>query len=98
MDDHNPHIGVLTLDCFIPAAQSLKEKRMVLKSLKDRVRNKFNVSIAELDGEDKWQTATLGIAMVGNDRRYMDSCLQNILSYIESVDHLQISDHSMTFL
>ena len=97
MDDLTHHIGVLTIDLFIPSAQSLKGKRMVLKSLKDRVRNKFNVSIAELDGEDKWQTATVGISMIGNDRRYMDSCLQNIVSYVESFGQLEISDHSLTF-
>ena len=97
MNDPTHHIGILAIDVFMPSAQSLKEKRMILKSLKDRVRNKFNVSIAELDGEDKWQTATVGISMIGNDRRYMDSCLQNIVSYVESFGQLEISDHSVTF-
>ncbi len=96
--DQTRHIGILLVLLHIPAAQSLKDKRMVLKSLKDRVRLKFNVSIAELDREDKWQLATCGISMIGNDRRYIDRCLQNILSFIESADGAQVSDHRIEFL
>lgn len=95
--DHTRHIGILVMSLYIPSAQSLKDKRMVLKSLKDRIRNQFNVSIAELDQEDKWQTATCGVSMIGNDQRYLDSCLQNILSFIESVDGVQISDQQIEF-
>ena len=61
----------------------MKEKRYVLKSLKDKVRNKFNVSVAELGGQDKWQTATLGFAMINNDNRHVDRCLSNILYFVE---------------
>lgn len=92
------HIGILLVSLYIPGAQSLKERRMVLKSLKDKVRLKFNVSIAELDQDDKWQLATCGISMIGNDQRYIDSCLQNILSYIESMNGAEISDHQIEFL
>ena len=98
MNDFTQHIVVLLVDLYIPSAQSLKERRMVLKSLKDKIRTKFNVSIAQLDTQDKWQTATLGIAMIGNDNRYLDSCMQNILSLIEHSNHVEISDHRMTFL
>ena len=96
--DPTRHIAVLLVNIYIPSAQSLKDKRMVLKSLKDRVRGKFNVSIAELDREDKWQMATCGMTMIGNDQRYLDSCLQNILSYIDSMDGFEISDHQIEFL
>ena len=97
INDHTRHIAVLTVNLYIPSAQSLKDKRMVLKSLKDKVRSKFNVSIAELYCEDKWQVATCGLSMIGNDQRYLDSCLQNILSYIESMDGFEISDHQLEF-
>ena len=97
IDDLTRHIAVLLVRLYIPSSQSLKEKRMVLKSLKDKIRLKFNVSISELDQEDKWQVATCGITMIGNDQRYLDSCLQNILSYIESMGALEISDHSIEF-
>ena len=71
---------------------------MVLKSLKDRVRNQFNVSVCELDGQDKWQIATLGIAMIGNDKRHIDSCLQNILQLLEHQSDAQICDHQIEFI
>ena len=61
-------VGVLRLTLFLPENHSLKGKRQVLRSIKDRVRNKFNVSIAESDGHDMWQRAELGICQVGNDR------------------------------
>jgi len=97
MMDVTSHIGVLYVDLFIGDAQSLKDKRMVIKGLKDRIRNQFNVSIGELDGEDKWQTATLGVAMISNDRRYIDGILQNVLNFIERDHSVQISDHRLEF-
>ena len=75
MNGSTTHIGLLYVDLFIPDAQSLKDKRQALKSLKDKVRNQFNVSVAELDGQDKWQVATLGFVMLGNDNRYIDGNL-----------------------
>ena len=98
LSDQTRHIGVLMINFFIPSAQSLKNKRMVLKSLKDKVRLKFNVSIAELDQDDKWQAATCGVSMIGNDQRYLDSCLQNILTYIESMNAVEITDQEIEFL
>ncbi len=97
MIDATPHIGVLCLNVFIPAAQSLKEKRMVLKSLKDRVRNQFNVSVAQLDGQDKWQTATLGFVMIGNDKVYIDTTLQNVLSLVDSYRALEVCESRLEF-
>lgn len=98
MKDCLTHIGILYVDLHIPSAQSLKDKRMVLKSIKDRVRNKFNVSISELDGQDKWQVATLGFAMIGNDQQYIDSCLQNILQFMEHHREMEICDHQVEFV
>lgn len=98
MRECTQHFGILYIDIFMPAAQSLKDKRMVLKSLKDRVRNQFNVSVAELDTEDKWQTATLAFAMIGNDNRYIDSTLQNLLSFVEGHNGLEICEHQIEFI
>ena len=97
IEDYTQHLGVLSVAVHIPAAQSLKEKRSVLKSLKDQVRKKFNVSVAELDGQDKWQVATLGFAMINSDNRYLDSCLSNILSFVEGFGRLDVCDHSVEF-
>jgi uncharacterized protein len=97
IEDFTQHIAILSVSLHIPAAQSLKQKRMVLKSLKDRTRSKFNVSIAELGGQEKWQRAIMGFAMIGNDNRYVNSCMENILSFIEKFDNLEVCDHQIEF-
>ena len=98
MIEVTPHIGLLHVDLFIGEAQSLKQKRMVLRRLKDKVRNKFNVSVAELGGQDKWQVATLAFAMIGKDQRYINKILENILSLIERYRAAEITDHQIEFL
>jgi uncharacterized protein len=90
-------IASLLVHVHIPDSQSLKDKRMVLRSLKDKVRAKFNVSVSELDGENKWQTAALGFAFVGNDRRHLESCLQSVLSFIETFPEIQICNSQVEF-
>lgn len=97
IQDHTQHLGVLSVSIHIPAAQSLKGKRSVLKSLKDKVRRKFNVSVAELDGQDKWQVATLGFAMISSDHRHIDSCLQNILSSLDHFGGFVVCDSQIEF-
>ncbi len=91
------HIGVLKVAIHIPGAQSLKDKRMIVKSIKDKVRSQFNVSVAEVDGQDKWQTATIAFAMVSNDNRYIDSCLQNILSLVRSKGGCEVCETEMEY-
>ena len=83
MEEHAGHVGILLVSLHIPQAQSLKDKRMVLRSIKDKVRVHYNVSVAELDGQDKWQTATLGFAAISHDRRYLEGQLNDILTAIE---------------
>ncbi len=92
------HIGVLLVQLYIPSAQSLKDKRMILKSLKDRGVQKFHVSFAELDDLDKWQSAVYGLTLIGNDNRSLDQCLQSIVSFIQSFRDLEISDYQISFL
>ena len=60
-------IGLLTLEIHIPEAHSLKDKRQVLRSLKDRLRGKFNVAVAELEDQDTWQRSLVGIVSLSND-------------------------------
>ena len=92
------HIGILYVRIFIPHAQSLKDKRSVLKSLKDRVRDRFNVSIAEVGDLDKWQLSTLAAVSVGNDRREIDPVLQHIVSFIGSNPPVEITEHEIHFI
>lgn len=88
--DCHYQIGLVSAAVHIPDAQSLKQKRHVLRALKDRVRQKFNVSMAEVDGQDKWQVATLVFAMVGQDHRYMESTLNHLVSYLEAFPGMEI--------
>jgi len=76
-------IGVCTLELYLPDNHSLKGKRQVVNSLKGKLKNRFNISIAEIDHLDVWQRAALGIAIVSNDRRHVDSELSKILNFIE---------------
>ena len=77
-------VGICTVHLSIPAAQSLKEKRGVVKSLIARVRNEFNVSIAEVDANDYCQSAILGVACVSNRKGRVESVLMAIVRMIEN--------------
>lgn len=77
-------IGVLRVYFMILDAHSLKEKRMVLRSLKDRLLNTFNVSVAEIGSNDKWQVGELGIAAVGNQARFVSEVMEKVKNYIQA--------------
>ncbi|CAG0944901.1 hypothetical protein ANRL1_02012 [Anaerolineae bacterium] len=76
-------VGVCTLELEIPASHSLKDKRHVVKSLIARVRQSFNVSIAEVDSLDAWQAATIGIVCVSSDTAYAQGLLEKAIDFIE---------------
>jgi len=76
-------IGILQIELHLPAAQSLKEKRHVLKSLKDRLQAQFNLSVAEVGFLDKWQRAELAIVMVSADKNYLESQFNHIKRFID---------------
>jgi hypothetical protein len=78
-------IGVCRLDLLIHESQSLKEKRRIVKQIIDRVKHRFNVSIAEVGNNDLWQSAQLGLCLVSNDRRFTNSSLDTILDFIETI-------------
>ena len=71
-------IACLTIELRIEAAQSLKDKRQVLRSLKDRLRASFNVSVAELDPSRLWNQATIGVVAISHSRDYLDGLLKNV--------------------
>jgi uncharacterized protein YlxP (DUF503 family) len=83
-------VGVCTVELFIPDGQSLKSKRQVLSSLKDKLRDKFNVSVAEVDEQDLWQKAVLGIACVANETAYVNQVLDQVLNQIRAVPMVEI--------
>ncbi len=76
------NIGVCRVSFRLPENQSLKGKRQVLKSITTRVRSKFNVSVAEVDDQNLWQLATLGICCVSNDKRYTNEVLSKVVDLI----------------
>ena len=76
-------VGVLRVYLMILDAQSLKQKRMVLRSLKDRLSNTFNISVAEIGSNDKWQVGELGIATVANDSKFVQEVLDEVRNFIQ---------------
>lgn len=76
------NVSVCRIELRLPENHSLKGKRQVIHSIITRVKNKFNVSIAEVDNQNLWQLATIGIACVSNQRRHSDETLSNIVKFI----------------
>ena len=83
-------VGLYTIELFLPGSQSLKDKRQVLLSLKVRLREKFNLSVAEVDGQDLWQKAVLGLACVANEGRYVNQVLDQALNVIRAVPTVEV--------
>ncbi|MFO0706982.1 MAG: DUF503 domain-containing protein [Nitrospira sp.] len=83
-------VGVCTVELFISESQSLKDKRQVLHSIKDRLRGKFNLSVAEVDGQDLWQKAVLGMACVANESGHVEQVLEQALNVIKSMPVVEL--------
>ena len=83
-------VGSLKIEFRLTDNRSLKGKRKVVRSMVDKVKSRFNVSIAEVGSNDKWQKIELGVSAVGNDRRHIDSSLNHILSFLESLYLAQV--------
>ncbi|MGH9688822.1 MAG: DUF503 domain-containing protein [Candidatus Acidiferrales bacterium] len=78
-------IGLLTLEIHIPDARSLKDKRQIVRSLKDRLRARFNVAVAELAHQELWQRSRVGVVSISCDNRYLEESLQAIAEESERV-------------
>ena len=90
-------VGVLTLEIQLPYAHSLKEKRAVLRKMRDRLRARFNVAVAELDQQDAWQRATLGIVSISNSQELLDSVFRQVLAESERILGDDVADYSLDF-
>ncbi len=77
-------IGTLQVDVHVPNAQSLKDKRSVIKSLKDQLHNRFHIAVAELEPNEKWQRALLGIAAVGESRGQVERSLRQVVEALRA--------------
>ena len=91
-------IGICQLHLRIPGNHSLKEKRHVIRKLIDRVSHRFNVAISEVGDNDLWQRARIGICTVGNDRRFVNSCLDKIIDSIEKMYLAEIIEKEIEIL
>ncbi len=76
-------LGLLTVEILIPASTSLKDKRVILRSIKERLRKKFNVSVAEVDFQDKWKRSRLAVATVSAKRKYVEETLSKIFQNLD---------------
>lgn len=85
-------LGTCRIHLFIPAAGSLKAKRSVVRSLKERIRNRFNVSTAEIDHHDLWQRSTLAVAIVTNEKRHADQVLAAVVRLVEKEPRAEMTD------
>lgn len=83
-------VGIMSIRLLIPGAHSLKDRRRALRSVKDRLRSQFNVSVAEVDGHERWQTAVLGVCAVGSDRAYVDGLLNTVTKLVRSSRHVEL--------
>ena len=91
-------VGLLTIELYLPASQSLKDKRRVLSSLKERLQRRFNVSLAEVDFQDKWQRIQLAAACVSNDGRHIEGTFSRILDILRTDPRMELIAHDVAFL
>ncbi|RJQ39636.1 MAG: DUF503 domain-containing protein [Nitrospiraceae bacterium] len=87
-------IGVCRIALAIDNAYSLKEKRHIIKSIIERLRSRFNASVAEVDMNDKWQRALIGVACVSNEAGHADSMMASIVNFVENDGRAVMLDYS----
>jgi uncharacterized protein YlxP (DUF503 family) len=92
------HVGVLQLELSIADAMSLKDKRRVILSLKDRIAHGHNVSIAEVGALDEHRRSILGVAMVSNDARYVAGALSKLVDFVRAVPQVSLMDYQIEML
>jgi len=85
-------VGTLKIELHLHDNRSLKGKRKIVRSMVDKVKHRFNVAIAEVGSNDKWQKIELGVSAVGNDRRHIDTSLNTVLTFLDSLYLAEIID------
>ena len=91
-------IGVCQVELLLHENFSLKGKRQVLKSIAQRARQRFNISISEVKDHDLWQKAVLGICAVGNDQQFVNSVLDRVVNFIEQTQLVDVADSTLEFI
>jgi uncharacterized protein YlxP (DUF503 family) len=88
-------VGTLSIKIAIRSSRSLKDKRRIIKGLKDRIRNKFNVSISETDAQDNHKCSVISVAMVGTDRQYVNSVLSSVINFFRFFPQVELVDYEL---
>lgn len=91
-------IGLLQMDLLIPDSRSLKDKRRVLNSLKQRLRNRYNCSVAEIDEKDRWGRARLAVCVVSDDSVHANAQLNEIARFAASKDGAELLDYQIEMI
>ncbi len=81
------HVGTCKIELYLPMNQNLKGKRRIVKSLSEQIRSRFNVSVSEVENNELWQIATIGIAVISNKIIILNQTFDQIFSFIESSNH-----------
>ena len=98
MSDSAFFISLLTIELMIPWAHSLKDKRSAVRGLKERLRSRFNASVAEVAYQDKWQRAIIAVCIIGSDKRQLESDMTRVAQLCEEAQDLQIADMHQEWL
>jgi hypothetical protein len=85
--------GICRLDIMLYHSESLKDKRRILKSIIERIRNKYNVSVSEVGNNDKWQAASIGVSIVSNSTAQVDRVLDAVVRYVETDTRVEITGY-----
>jgi len=91
-------VGILQLEVFFPYSHSLKDKRRVLHGFKDRIRSRYNAALAEIDFQDKWQRALIGIVTLNSQASVVEGLLNKILSDAANLEEAEIVAHDIRYL
>ncbi|MFY9271077.1 MAG: DUF503 domain-containing protein [Candidatus Manganitrophaceae bacterium] len=91
-------VGLCVIELYLPENRSLKGKRQVLQSMKTKIKNRFNVAIAEVDEQDLWQKAVLGVTTIANDKRFVNEVMDKVVGFISSCPEVQMIRHRLELL
>ena len=91
-------VGVLTLEIGIAGAFSLKDKRMTVNRIRDRVRQRFNVGIAEVDDNEIWNHACIGVVAISNDQKHVNEMLSKVADFVRTIHDCELEDFSMEYV
>ncbi len=91
-------VGVCRISILMHGNNSLKGKRQVVKSIIEKVKNRFNVSMAEVEDNDAWQKAVIGFAIIGNDKAHINSSIDKVLAFVEALFLADVAEHSIELI